>query len=313
VASDLEVPWGLDFLPDGRALVTQRARGTISVVDGSTVREVGRIDATYPTSEGGLLGLAVSPDFARDQQVFVYVSTAEDNRVLAMRFDGETIRDVQPILTGIPVGQIHDGGQLQFGPDGFLYVSTGETGVEELAQDPDSLGGKILRITTEGVPAPGNPDPASPVWTTGHRNVQGLAFDGRDRLWASEFGSDTWDELNLIRPGDNYGWPLVEGKARQEGYVDPLVEWDPDEASPSSITYADGSIWMAALNGERLWQIPLVGDGVGEPVGHFVGDYGRLRRVVSAPDGSLWLTTSNRDGRGDPRPGDDRILRITLD
>ncbi|MBA3309630.1 MAG: PQQ-dependent sugar dehydrogenase, partial [Nocardioidaceae bacterium] len=171
VASDLEVPWGLDFLPDGRALVTERDRGTISVIGGAEVRQVGVIPETFPTSEGGLLGLAVSPDFESDRQVFVYVTTEADNRVLAMRFDGEAISDVRPILTGIPAGVIHDGGQLEFGPGGFLYVSTGETGDEDLAQDPDSLGGKILRITTSGQPAPGNPDPDSPVWSLGHRNV----------------------------------------------------------------------------------------------------------------------------------------------
>lgn len=312
VASNLEVPWGLDFLPDGGALVTERDRGTISLIDSGEVRQVGVIPETFPTSEGGLLGLAVSPDFKSDQRVFVYVTTEADNRVLTMVFDGEAISDVRPILTGIPAGEIHDGGQLEFGPDGFLYVSTGETGDEDLAQDPESLGGKILRITTSGEPAPGNPDPASPVWSLGHRNVQGLAFDADGRLWASEFGSSTWDELNRIEPGGNYGWPAAEGDADLEGYVDPLVQWRPEEASPSSVAFADGALWVASLRGARLWEVPVRDDGsLGTPVAHFVGDYGRLRRVVATPDGGLWLTTSNRDGRGDPAPNDDRILEIT--
>ncbi len=313
IATDLEAPWGLGFLPDGTALVTQRDRGTISLIDGASVRKVGTIDETAPSSEGGLLGLAVSPDFATDQRVFVYVTTAHDNRVLSMRFDGSSISDITPILTGIPNGDIHDGGRLSFGPDGFLYVSTGETGDDDLAQDDDSLGGKILRITTEGDPAPGNPDTSSPVWTKGHRNVQGLAFDDANRLWASEFGSQVWDEVNRIEPGNNYGWPLAEGDSNLEGYVDPQVQWSPDEASPSSVAFADGSLWVASLRGERLWQVAIKADGtLGRPVPHFVGAYGRLRTVVAAPDGSLWLGTSNRDGRGDPAPTDDRIFRVTL-
>lgn len=313
IATDLEAPWGLGFLPDGTALVTQRDRGIISLIDGASVRKVGTIDETAPTSEGGLLGLAVSPDFATDRQVFVYVSTLEDNRVLSMRFDGSSISDIKPILTGIPNGDIHDGGRLAFGPDGFLYVSTGETGDEDLSQDDNSLGGKILRITPEGDPASGNPDEQSPVWTAGHRNVQGLAFDDQDRLWASEFGSQVWDELNRIEPGNNYGWPLAEGDSNLEGYVDPQVQWSPDEASPSSVAFADGSLWVASLRGERLWQVAIKADGtLGRPVPHFVGAYGRLRTVVAAPDGSLWLGTSNRDGRGDPAPTDDRIFRVTV-
>lgn len=313
IASDLEVPWGLGFLPDGTALVTQRDRGTISLIDGDRVTEVGSIDETAPTSEGGLLGLAVSPDFATDQRVFAYVTTQEDNRVLSMRFDGSSISDITPILTGIPNGDTHDGGRLAFGPDGFLYVSTGETGDEDLSQDDNSLGGKILRITADGDPAPGNPDEQSPVWTKGHRNVQGLAFDDQDRLWASEFGSQVWDEVNRIEPGNNYGWPLAEGDSNLEGYVDPQVQWSPDEASPSSVAFADGSLWVASLRGERLWQVAIKADGtLGRPVPHFVGAYGRLRTVVAAPDGSLWLGTSNRDGRGDAAPADDRIFRVTL-
>ncbi len=313
IATDLEAPWGLGFLPDGTALVTQRDRGIISLIDGASVRKVGTIDETAPTSEGGLLGLAVSPGFATDRQVFVYVTTLEDNRVLSMRFDGSSISDITPILTGIPNGDIHDGGRLAFGPDGFLYVSTGETGDEDLSQDDNSLGGKILRITPEGDPASGNPDEQSPVWTAGHRNVQGLAFDNQDRLWASEFGSQVWDELNRIEPGNNYGWPLAEGDSNLEGYVDPQVQWSPAEASPSSVAFADGSLWVASLRGERLWQVAIKADGtLGRPVPHFVGAYGRLRTVVAAPDGSLWLGTSNRDGRGDPAPTDDRIFRVTV-
>ncbi len=314
VASDLEVPWGIGFLPDGRALVTERNSGRVSVIeDDGRVRELYRFDeVATDTGEGGLLGLAVSPDFDTDQTFFVYLTTGSDNRVISARLEGSDVTDVTPILTGIPRGPIHDGGQLRFGPDGYLYVSTGETGVPDLAADPDSYGGKILRITASGEPAPGNPEPDSPVWTLGHRNVQGLAFDDRDRLWATEFGSDVWDELNLIEGGSDYGWPAAEGNADLAGYVDPRVQWRPDDASPSSVAFADGSLWVASLAGARLWEVPVGADGTGEPRPYFVGDYGRLRAVAAAPDGSLWLTTSNRDGRGSPAADDDRILRITL-
>jgi len=313
VAQGLAVPWGLGFLPDGTALVTERDRGTVVAIDGGQTREVGQIEETAPTSEGGLLGLAVSPDYARDQRIFVYVTTSEDNRVLSMTYDGTRLGEPEPILTGIPSGQIHDGGRLAFGPDGYLYVSTGETGDEGLSQDDDSLGGKILRITPDGDPAPGNPDPSSPVWSKGHRNVQGLAFDDGDRLWASEFGSQVWDEVNQILPGNNYGWPEAEGDANLEGYVDPQVQWNPSDASPSSVAYADGSLWVASLRGERLWQVPVTADGtLGQPQPHFVGAYGRLRTVVAAPDGSLWLGTSNRDGRGTPAAEDDRIFQVSI-
>jgi glucose/arabinose dehydrogenase len=194
----------------------------------------------------------------------------------------------------------------------MLYVTTGDGSSRSRSQDRDSLAGKILRLTPEGKPAPGNPFPGSAVWTYGHRNVQGVAWDGEGRMWADEFGQDTWDELNLIKPGSNYGWPVVEGKAGKAGYVDPVLQWRPSDASPSGITIADGSVWIAALRGARLWQAPLMSSGVGTPKAWLVGDYGRLRNVALAPDGSLWLVTNNTDGRGSPRSGDDRIVRITL-
>lgn len=315
VASRLAAPWGIAFLPDGSALVSERDTTRVLVVPagGGRVRPVGRLEAAQPQGEAGLLGLEVSPDFEEDSLVYAYLSTASDNRVVRMRYDGRRLGPTEVVLQGIPNGFIHDGGRLEFGPDGYLYVSTGETGEEQLSQDRDSLAGKILRITADGKPAPGNPVKGSPVWTMGHRNVQGLAFDDQDRLWASEFGSDVWDELNRIEKGRNYGWPLVEGKGDLEEYRNPFAQWRTSEASPSGLAFAEGSLWMASLRGQRLWRVPVKPDGtIGRPQDYFVGNYGRLRTVVVAPDGSLWLTTSNRDGRGDPAPQDDRILRIAL-
>jgi glucose/arabinose dehydrogenase len=314
VAEGLEVPWGVTFLPDGQALVGERdSTRVLAVSPRGDVREVGTIDEAAPQGEAGLLGLAVSPSYRDDQLVFAYVTTEEDNRVLRMTYDGRAMGEAEPVLTGIPNGFIHDGGRLLFDEEGMLLVSTGEAGEPELAQQQDSLGGKVLRITPQGEPAPGNPSGDSPVWTLGHRNVQGLALDDDDRLWATEFGEQTWDELNQIRKGTNYGWPEVEGEGQQGEFRNPHVTWRTSEASPSGLAFLDGSLWAGALRGERLWQVPVTADGVGRPQGWFVGDYGRLRTVTATPRGTLWVTTSNRDGRGDPAAEDDRILEIALD
>jgi glucose/arabinose dehydrogenase len=315
VADGLAVPWGIDFLPDGTALVTERdSRRVLALDERGGVTVVGVVGEAVPeggAGEAGLLGIAVSPDFADDRSVFLYVTTAEDNRIVRYRFAGGGLGQPVVVLDGIPNGFIHDGGRLEFGPDGFLYASTGEIGEPDLAQDRGSLGGKILRITPEGDPAPGNPDPDSPVWSWGHRNVQGLAFDDRDRLWASEFGDSTYDELNLVEGGGNYGWPMVEGRGQGDGLTNPQVVWNTDEASPSGLAYADGHLWLAALRGARLWRIDVTGGRAADPTDFFVGEYGRLRTVAVAPDGNLWVTTSNRDGRGDPAADDDRILVVS--
>ena len=313
VATGLVAPWGIDFLPDGAALVTERDTTAVLAIKDGSVRTVGRLGGVQPQGEAGLLGIAVSPTFEEDSLVYVYFTSPLDNRVVRMEYDGRRLGAPEVILKGIPSGFIHDGGRLEFGPDGYLYVSTGETGDGQLAQDRSSLAGKVLRITSDGEPAPGNPVDGSPVWTMGHRNVQGLAFDERDRLWASEFGANTWDELNLIDKGRNYGWPLVEGKGDLEEYRNPFAQWRTSEASPSGLAYLDGSLWMASLRGQRLWRIPVNKNGtIEQPEDYFVGDYGRLRTVVAAPNGNLWLSTSNRDGRGDPALRDDRILEVTL-
>lgn len=313
VASGLGTPWGIAFLPGGSALVTERDSGRVLDVgaDGS-IREVGRIDDVVAQGESGLLGIAVSPAFETDGLVFLYVTTADDNRIVRAVYDGTALSEPSVILDGIPAARIHDGGRMAFGPDGLLYAATGEAGDGELAQDPASLGGKILRITPDGAPAPGNPDPASPVYSLGHRNVQGLAFDDEGRLWASEFGQNDVDELNLVTPGANYGWPEVEGSGGAPEFTDPVTTWPVADASPSGLAYADGRLWMAALRGERLWSIEVGADGTASAREFFVGEYGRLRTVAAAPDGSLWLTTSNRDGRGQPGDDDDRILRVEI-
>jgi len=311
VVEGLEVPWGIAFLPDGSALIAERDTAAVLHLADGKVTEIGTVDGVVPTLEGGLLGLAVSPSYAQDSTVYAYLTTGEDNRVVTMRFDGEELGSSKPIFTGIPRGDIHDGGRIAFGPDGKLYVTTGETGDGPLAQDPDSLGGKILRLEPDGSVPADNPDPRSPVWTLGHRNVQGITWDDRGRLWASEFGASTWDELNLIRPGDDYGWPQAEGRSGGSGFTDPVLQWPTSDLSPSGIAYLDGSLYIAGLAGERLYRVPIRDNGrVGEPEALYRGEYGRLRTVVATPDGALWFTTSNHDGRGNPAPADDRIFEI---
>jgi glucose/arabinose dehydrogenase len=315
IATGLAVPWAVAFLPDGGALVTERDTRRIVKVgpeaDGDLLRTtvVQTLEEVFPRGEGGLLGIAASPDFDTDGTVFVYYSAGEANRIARMRL-GET---PEPIVTDIPAGSNHNGGRLAFGPDGYLYATTGEVGSPPLAQERDNLGGKILRMTTDGEPAPGNPFPDSLIWSYGHRNVQGLAWDSEGRLWASEFGANSWDELNLIEPGANYGWPEVEGIGDDDRFVNPLVVWPTGESSCSGAAAVAQLVIVACLRGERLWLVDVTGGEVrGEPRALLTGEYGRLRAVAVAPDGSLWVTTSNRDGRGNVAPDDDRILRLEV-
>jgi len=311
LADHLDVPWAVAFLPDGSALVTLRDKAQLlHVGPGGRPVVLGTISGVDPGGEGGLLGVAVSPDYPTDHEVFVYYTAANDNRVARLTFtDGKASRP-QPVLTGIHKAGNHNGGRLAFGPDGYLYVSTGDAGSSQDSQRKDSLNGKILRVTKDGKPAPGNPF-GNAVWSWGHRNVQGMAWAPDGTMYASEFGQNTWDELNLIEPGRNYGWPVVEGRAGRSGFVDPLRQWPTSDASPSGIAWADGSIWMAALRGQSLWRIPVSGTGSGTPQRLLDGRYGRLRDVELAPDGRLWVLTSNTF-RGDPAPDDDRVVAIPL-
>jgi len=315
VTRDLDVPWGLAFLPDGSALVSERDTGLIKrVATDGRVSRVGSVPGVRSQGEGGLLGIAVAPTFAQDQLLYVYFTADDDNRIVRMTYDGTRLGRPDLLVDGIPSGGRHNGGRLVFGPDRMLYAGTGESGDPPLGQDRGSLGGKILRIAPDGSIPRDNPFPASYVWTYGHRNVQGLAFDASGRLWASEFGQQTWDELNLIEKGRNYGWPEVEGRGGDPRFVDPVAQWATDDASPSGVVVAGDAVYMAALRGERLWQIPITSQGAGSPRAFFAGTYGRMRTVGLAPDGALWLMTSNTDGRaeGGPREGDDRILRVAL-
>ncbi|WP_460525966.1 PQQ-dependent sugar dehydrogenase [Flindersiella endophytica] len=316
IATGLQTPWDVVFLPDGTALVSDRDSGRLNRIgtDGRVSR-AGTVPGVSHRNEAGFLGLSLSPSYEKDRLLYAYISTASDNRVIRMRYDGSGLGAPKVVLSGIPRSSEgrHNGGRLRFGRDGYLYVSTGDGQTSSRAQDKQSLGGKILRITVGGKPAPGNPF-GNEVWSFGHRNVEGLLFDAAGRLWASEFGDKGADELNLIKRGGNYGWPAIEGKGgTSRGFVDPVETWDIEDCSPSGIAMTDGAIWMAALRGQRLWRIRVSGTrAVGEPKAYFTKKYGRLRTIANAPDGSLWLFTNNTDGRIEPRSGDDRILRLTL-
>ncbi|HEY1180178.1 MAG TPA: PQQ-dependent sugar dehydrogenase [Phytomonospora sp.] len=291
VASGLAYPWGLDFLPDGTAIFAERNSALIkTVTPGTSPQTVGQVPGVVPGGEGGLLGLAVSPDYAADASVYVYFTAAGDNRVARL-----TLGDLtpQPIVTGIPKASIHNGGRLAFGPDGKLYITTGDAAVRDNAQDPASLGGKILRVEPDGSVPADNPFPGSPVYTLGHRNVQGLDWTAAGELYASELGQNTWDEVNRIAAGSNYGWPVVEGEGGDPAYVDPVVTWTTAEASPSGAAVVGSTMYVAALRGQRLWTVPLGG---GDPVDVLNGTYGRVRSVAHGPDGWLWICTSNGSG-----------------
>jgi glucose/arabinose dehydrogenase len=311
VASGLDVPWGMAFLPDGNALVAERDTGRILRVSpgGGQARRVYEVPGVDVGGEGGLLGLAVSPDYAQDRWVYAYHTSDSDNRIVRFRLDGDARPEV--VFDGIRKAGNHNGGRIKFGPDGMLYAGTGDAANTASSQDPDSPNGKILRLTPEGDPAPGNPRAGSPVYTSGHRNVQGLAWDSAGRMYATEFGQNRLDEVNRIEPGKNYGWPEVEGEGDTDGgrYTNPIVTWSTDDASPSGAAIAGDTLYVAALKGERLWTVPLNDGRPGEPRAELRERYGRLRTVEVAPDGALWLATSNRDGRGDVRNGDDRVLR----
>ncbi|HEX6684139.1 MAG TPA: PQQ-dependent sugar dehydrogenase [Candidatus Limnocylindrales bacterium] len=320
LAKGLRAPWAVAWLPDGTALVTERdTKRIMRVAQGTghdapfTASQVAVIDDADPHGEGGLMGIAVSPNYAQDQLIFLYYTTANDNRIARWRLGGG---QPEPIVTGIPAAGNHNGGRLAIGPDKFLYASTGDAGSGRRAQDLKDLGGKVLRMTLDGKPAPGNPFNTL-VWSYGHRNVQGLAWDRWGKLWATEFGTNTWDEFNVIEPGKNYGWPNVEGAGNDNRFVNPLFTFPTGESSCSGATIAGDTFIAACLRGQRLILVGLGPDGAtSQPVQQLIKEYGRLRAAVTAPDNSVWVLTNNHDGRCNSgctkHPDDDRILKITV-
>ena len=310
VADGLDAPWSIAF-HDGTPLISERDTARILELDQEgNAREVGTIEGVAGTGEGGLLGIAV-----HDGHLYAYFTAEAENRIERFELTGEAgalgLGAAQEILGGIPSASFHNGGRIAFGPDGMLYATAGDSGEPDSAQDLEALSGKILRMTPDGAVPSGNPFPGSLVYSYGHRNPQGIAWAEDGTMWATEFGQNTWDELNVVEAGGNYGWPEVEGIGEREEFIDPVQQWTPDEASPSGMAIAGGIAFIANLRGARLREVPL-GD-PGTSVEHYVGEFGRLRDVVLAPDGSLWMLTNNTDGRGEPGPDDDRVLSIRVD
>jgi glucose/arabinose dehydrogenase len=300
----LQIPWSTVFLPDGTAVISERDSALLKSVTDGKVGTIGSVPGVVPGGEGGLLGLALSPGFTSDHYLYAYFTSADDNRIARMRLEGTgaasggglRLGEPEVIFSGMSKASTHNGGRIRFGPDGFLYVGTGDSQRREQPQDRNALGGKILRLTKDGAPAPGNPFPNNPVYSLGHRNVQGLAWDSQGRLWASEFGPDVNDELNLIQPGGNYGWPEVTGAPHRDGFIDAKVVWPSTaDSSPSGLEIVGSTAYLGALRGQRIWAVPLNGENAGTPVGYFTREFGRIRNVSLAPNGDLWALSNNQN------------------
>ncbi len=330
IASNLQVPWEIVFAPDGRAFFTERT-GNLRVIENGTLLE--QPLATIPVAragEGGLLGIALDPNFENNHYLYLYYtysdSTGLYNRVSRFTESNDTISSEKILMDKIPANTYHDGGRIKFGPDGKLYITTGEAGKPESAQDITYLGGKILRINSDGTIPSDNPFSGSPVYTYGNRNPQGLDWDQRNgNLIETEHGpsgENGWyahDEVNLIIPGKNYGWPYVIGMANDSRFINPIyqtgdVTWAPSGATfytSDKIPELKGKFLIATLRGQHMEVLTLDKyDSVESTQKIFDGTYGRLRDVVQGPDGSLYILTSNVDGRGVAAPDDDKIIRV---
>lgn len=324
VQTGLEVPWAMAFAPDGRLFVTERV-GRVQIVNVTTgVADVALvIDGLYGDGEAGLLGLALDPDFAQTHFVYLYYSASVGsgavNRIVRYREAGQRLGERVLLLDNIPAAQIHDGGRLKFGPDGLLYATAGDSANPGLAQDVSSLAGKILRINRDGT-TPRDNRFSSPVYTYGHRNPQGIDWNPvTGAMWSSEHGNVGNDEINRIQNGLNFGWPRIEADETMPGMETPVTSFSPSIA-PSGATFYRGSrisqfqnnLFVATLRGMHLLRLTL--DSSGQRIESqerlLDGTYGRLRDAVMGPDGNLYVCTNNRDGRGTPTTGDDRILRI---
>ncbi|MCU1423955.1 MAG: PQQ-dependent sugar dehydrogenase [Microbacteriaceae bacterium] len=307
-------PWSVVRLASGSSLVSERDTALVKeVTTGGDVRVVGEVLGVRPGGEGGLLGLAVADD--EPGWLYAYFTSGSDNRIERFRLDGApggyTLGGGEEVLVGLRKAGNHNGGRIAFGPDGMLYATVGDAGNSASSQDPASLNGKILRMTRTGAAPGDNPTAGSLVYSLGHRNPQGITWDAGGQLWAAEFGQNTWDEFNAILPGANYGWPVVEGIGTDAAFQNPVYQWSTREASPSGLTFTRGTFFMAALRGEQLWAI--YPSAATTAVGSYAGELGRIRDVTPGPGGTLWMLTSNTDGRGDIRPGDDKLVQVQLE
>jgi glucose/arabinose dehydrogenase len=316
IAQNLNIPWEIAFLPGGDMLVTERTGRLLKI--GSETKVIKEIEGVKHIGEGGLLGLALHPEFSLNHLIYLF-STTQDangitNRVERYKFINDTLNERKVILERIKGSSNHDGGRIAFGPDGYLYITTGDAENPNLAQDKNSLNGKILRIKDDGSIPPDNPF-GNAVYSLGHRNPQGLAWDDNGVLWETEHGPSGiqtgYDEVNIITKGANYGWPIIKGDQTKDGFVSPIIQsGSKDTWAPSGMVYLGGSLFFSGLRGEALYEAKIVNGNKLNLVTHFKGRYGRLRAVVAGPDGFLYLSTSNKDGRGQVKTGDDKIMKL---
>ena len=309
IVGGLAAPWSIVRLENGSTLISERDRGVVrEVTPEGQLRDVGTVPGVAPGGEGGLLGLEVI-----NGDLYAFFTSSVDNRIVRFPLEGApgsySLGGGTDILTGLPKSGNHNGGRIKLGPDGMLYATAGDASEPSNAQDPNSLGGKILRMTPDGAVPDDNPFPGLYVYSLGHRNPQGITWDRDGQLWAAEFGQNTWDELNKIEAGGNYGWPVVEGQGTDAAYKNPVTQWSTSEASPSGLTWSRDTFFLAALRGQSLWTIITT---TGEVSPWFTGEFGRIRDVVPGPDGTVWMITNNTDGRGDPRDGDDLLVQVEL-
>lgn len=310
LAENLEVPWALAFLPDDRLIFTQRG-GNVSILEDQNVKTVGTINVTQ-NSESGLLGIAVDPNFTQNNYIYLYYTFGDHNRISRFKLENDQLSNETILVDNIPAAQIHDGGRLKFGPDGKLYATTGDSGDSALAQNLSSMAGKILRLNSDGTVPEDNPY-GTYVYSYGHRNPQGITWDEQGIMYASEHGQTRNDEINIITKGGNYGWPLYEGNDTAPGFIKPLRAYTEFTLAPSGIAYYENALYVAGLRGSQLRKLNLSADGktiLGEEA--ILTDLGRVRDVVEH-EGYLYISTCNRDGRGTPQSGDDKIIRIKLD
>jgi len=315
VAQNLEIPWALDSLIDGRLIVTER-NGNVRLVDVES-KKVSNPILQIPVNnrgEGGLLGTAVhNPNYLEPIKIFFYYTYEVSgnntlNRVVRYDYDGKKLIEEKIIVDRIPGSSNHNGGRIKFGPDGFLYITTGDAQEPSLAQNKNSLAGKILRVDIDGNPAPGNPFNTR-VYSYGHRNPQGLAWDSSGRLWETEHGNNATDEINIIIKGANYGWPTITGDQKKSGMQSPFAQSGLETWAPAGAVFYNNSLFFGGLKGQALFELK-VENGNAIITKHFFGEFGRIRDVIVGPYNLLYITTSNHDGRGNPVGTDDRILKI---
>jgi glucose/arabinose dehydrogenase len=315
VAENLQIPWEIAFLPDGDLLVTERT-GTLKRIGRENIIYV--IEGVNHIGEGGLLGMTLHPQFSKNHWIYLYFTTANDgvikNKVERYRLEGDKLLEKTIIIDNIPGSPYHNGGRIAFGPDSYLYITTGDAGNSKLAQDKNSLAGKILRLKDDGSIPLDNPF-GNAVYSFGHRNSQGIVWDNQGQLWATEHGRSGvlsgLDELNLIEKGKNYGWPEIQGDEKKAGMESPIVHSGPNETwAPSGVAFWDNSLFFGGLRGEALYEAKILKDNKVSLKIHFQKEFGRIRAVVLGPDGYLYITTSNTDGRGNPKLKDDKIIRI---